>query len=67
MNALEVRQLNKSFGEVEAVRDVSFAIPEGAVFGLLGRNGAGKTTVIRLIMRLYLPDSGEIIFRGNPA
>jgi len=67
MNALEVRQLNKSFGDVEAVRDVSFAIPEGAVFGLLGRNGAGKTTVIRLIMRLYLPDSGEIVFRGNPA
>ncbi|MGH1366562.1 MAG: ABC transporter ATP-binding protein [Calditrichia bacterium] len=66
MNALEVRHLYKSFGTVAAVKDVSFAIPEGAVFGLLGRNGAGKTSVIRLIMRLYLPDSGEIIFRGNP-
>jgi ABC-2 type transport system ATP-binding protein len=65
MNALEVKNLGKTFGEFRAVRDVSFAIPEGIIFGLLGRNGAGKTTIIRMLMNIYEPDSGEIIFRGN--
>ena len=65
MNALEVRNLSKTFGKVEAVKDVSFEIPEGAVFGLLGRNGAGKTTTIRMMMNIYGPDAGEVIFRGQ--
>lgn len=64
MNALEVRNLCKSFGKVKAVDDISFGVPEGAVFGLLGRNGAGKTTTIRMMMNIYLPDSGEVVFRG---
>ncbi len=65
MNALEVRNLSKSFGKLQAVKDVSFEIPEGAVFGLIGRNGAGKTTTIRMMMNIIGPDNGEVIFRGN--
>lgn len=65
MSALEVKNLSKSFGTLKAVDDVSFTIPEGAVFGLIGRNGAGKTTTIRMVMNIYLPDSGEVILRGT--
>jgi ABC-2 type transport system ATP-binding protein len=65
MNALEVSNLSKSFNGFTAVDDLSFAIPEGVIFGLLGRNGAGKSTTIRMLMNIYEPDSGEIRFRGN--
>lgn len=65
MNELEVRQLNKSFGKLHAVKDVSFTIPEGAIFGLIGRNGAGKTTTIRMMMDIIGPDSGEILVDGK--
>jgi ABC-2 type transport system ATP-binding protein len=65
MNALEVKNLTKSFGKIHAVDDVTFHIPEGAVFGLIGRNGAGKTTTIRMLMDIYPKDKGEIIFRGE--
>jgi ABC-2 type transport system ATP-binding protein len=65
MNALEVEHLSKRFGKLKAVNDISFNIPEGAVFGLLGRNGAGKTTTIRMMMNIYSADSGTIHFRGN--
>jgi len=65
MYALEVRNLTKTFGSIKAVDDVSFSIPEGAVYGLIGRNGAGKTTTIRMIMNIYLPDSGEVILQGS--
>ena len=64
-NALEVKNLSKSFGKLKAVQDVSFDIPEGAVFGLIGRNGAGKTTTIRMIMDIFPKDSGSIYFRGR--
>ena len=66
MNALEIKQLTKTFGDLKAVDGVSFNVPEGGIFGLIGRNGAGKTTTIRILMNIYEPDSGEIIFRGNP-
>ena len=65
MYALEVQNLNKTFGSVKAVNDVSFSVPEGSVFGLIGRNGAGKTTTIRMLMNIYLPDSGDVILRGT--
>ena len=65
MNALEIKNLTKTFGNFKAVDDISFNIPEGGIFGLIGRNGAGKTTTIRMLMNIYDPDSGEIIFRGN--
>lgn len=62
--ALEAKGLCKSFDDFVAVDDVSFNIPEGAVFGLLGRNGAGKTTTIRMLMSIYFPDEGEVLLRG---
>ncbi len=65
MNALEVRNLTKTFGSLKAVDNASFVVPEGSVFGLIGRNGAGKTTTIRMMMNIYLPDSGEVILRGT--
>ncbi len=65
MHSLEVRNLIKHFERVRAVRDVSFNVPEGAIYGIIGRNGAGKTTIIRMLMNIYLPDSGDILFRGE--
>jgi ABC-2 type transport system ATP-binding protein len=65
MTALEVKGLSRSFGKIKAVDNISFNIPEGTVFGLIGRNGAGKTTIIRMLMNIYTPDSGEIFLRGS--
>ncbi len=65
MNALEVKNLTKTFDGVKAVDSASFEVPEGSIFGLIGRNGAGKTTTIRMMMNIYLPDSGEVILRGT--
>ncbi len=64
MNALEVKNLSKSFGDLKAVNNASFVVPEGSIFGLIGRNGAGKTTTIRMMMNIYIPDEGEVILRG---
>jgi ABC-2 type transport system ATP-binding protein len=64
MNALEVKNLSKSFKNIKAVNNVSFSVPENSIFGLIGRNGAGKTTTIRMLMNIYQPDTGEIILRG---
>ncbi len=63
--ALKVLNLSKSFGDIKAVNNASFDVPEGSIFGLIGRNGAGKTTIMRLMMNIYLPDSGEILLRGK--
>jgi len=65
MNALEVKNLSKSFRTIKAVDNVSFAVPEKSIFGLIGRNGAGKTTTIRMMMNIYSPDSGEVFLRGS--
>ncbi len=63
---LRLQDVSKSYGAVRAVRDISLAIPPGAIYGFLGPNGAGKTTTIRSIMGIILPDSGTISFRGQP-
>lgn len=62
---LAVRNVRKTFGEVRAVDDVSFAVRRGTITGLLGRNGAGKTTTIRMITGIFLPDSGDIQWLGG--
>lgn len=67
MSLLEVKHLTKTFDGIKAVDDISFTVPQGAIYGLIGRNGAGKTTTIRMIMNIFLPDSGEIIFQGAKA
>ena len=64
-HALEIHGLTKSFGDIKAVNNASFDVPEGSIFGLIGRNGAGKTTIMRIMMNVYLPDSGEILLRGK--
>lgn len=63
--ALEVRSLSKSFGAVRAARAVSFEIRRGEVLGLLGDNGAGKTTVVNCVSGGLTPDSGEILINGS--
>jgi sodium transport system ATP-binding protein len=57
---IEIHGLRKSFGAVEAVRDVSFRATDGTVVGLLGPNGAGKTTTLRMLSGLMRPDAGTI-------
>ena len=59
MNALEVKNLSKSFGDF-ALQDVSFTIPMGTALGLVGENGAGKSTTISLILGLLARDGGEV-------
>ena len=63
---LEVDHIRRSFGSVEAVRDVSFRIERGTTFGLLGPNGAGKTTTMRIILGILAPDGGTVRWEGRP-
>ena len=64
MNAIEVDNLVKRFGSFAAVDGISFAVPEGSVFGLLGANGAGKSTAIRMLCGLLEPSSGSATVAG---
>ncbi len=61
---LQVQGLRKAFGGVQAVRDLTFEVQEGEVFGLLGPNGSGKTTVFNLVAGVLRADAGEVRFRG---
>jgi ABC-2 type transport system ATP-binding protein len=61
---IEVRDLNKSYGPVKALRDVSFNIAAGEIIGLLGPNGAGKTTIIKTLTGYLQPDSGDVLVDG---
>jgi branched-chain amino acid transport system ATP-binding protein len=63
--ALQVSRLCKSFGGVQAVRDVSFSVQEHEIVGLIGPNGSGKTTVLNLIAGFHRPDAGDAVFFGN--
>ena len=64
---IETQNLTKCYGEHAAVRDVSLHVPQGAIYGLLGRNGAGKTTVMKMLLGLARPTSGSILlFVGAP-
>ncbi|MCA9411759.1 MAG: ATP-binding cassette domain-containing protein [Candidatus Omnitrophica bacterium] len=62
--ALTFEHVNKTFGNVTAVRDLSLKVPPGMIYGFLGPNGAGKTTSIRMVMNIFHPDSGEIRVLG---
>jgi ABC-2 type transport system ATP-binding protein len=63
---LDVRDLRKRYGTIEAVRGVSFQIHEGETYGLLGPNGAGKTTTISIVCGLLERDAGEVTLDGHP-
>lgn len=63
---LELKNIEKAFGEKKVLKGVSLIAEGGRAFGLLGRNGAGKTTTIRILMDVFPADSGEILFDGKP-
>ena len=63
---LELRNIDKSFGEKKVLKGVSFTAEGGKAFGLLGRNGAGKTTSIRILMNVFSANSGEVLIDGKP-
>ncbi|MFD1957401.1 sulfate/molybdate ABC transporter ATP-binding protein [Paenibacillus thailandensis] len=62
---IEVRNLNKSFGDFHAVQNVSFQIEKGHLIGLLGPSGGGKTSILRMLAGLETPSSGDILFHGQ--
>ena len=63
---LELKNIEKSFGEKKVLTGVSFKAEGGKAFGLLGRNGAGKTTSIRILMNVFPANSGEVLINGQP-
>lgn len=65
MELLECRNINKSYGNKKILKDINFVIPRGKIIGLLGKNGTGKSTLIKLINDLLTPDSGDILVNGK--
>ena len=65
MNAIEVKNISKSYGKVLALSDVSFSVGQGEVFGLIGPDGAGKTSMFRILCSLLLPDAGTAAVDGH--
>lgn len=64
MNAIEVKNVSKSYGRVRALDDVSFSVGRGEVFGLIGPDGAGKTSMFRILCSLLLPEKGTATVDG---
>jgi sodium transport system ATP-binding protein len=58
---IEAENLNKRFGSIHAVRDISFVARDGEITGILGANGAGKSTCLRMLYGVLIPDSGKAI------
>src|SRR5262245_41380221 len=65
MNAVEIEHVTKTFGDFAAVDDLSLVVPAGTVYGFIGPNGSGKTTTLRMIMRILHPDRGHIRVLGE--
>ncbi len=65
MDAVQLLNVTKTFGDVAAVDNVSLTVPEGAVYGFIGPNGSGKTTTMRMILNIIYPDRGTIHVFGN--
>ena len=63
---LDIQHVTKSFGPVLAVDDVSFSVAEGEIHSLVGENGAGKSTVVKMVTGLERPNSGTIKLNGTP-
>ena len=69
---IEAVHVEKSFGDIKAVDDITLTIQEGRVFGLIGTNGAGKSTMLRIMSGIYKPEAGSVSVDGeqvfeNPA
>lgn len=67
MSVLQVQDLKKTYGKIQALKGVSFEIPQGSVFGILGPNGSGKTTMLSIILDVLNADSGSYSWFGKPA
>ena len=65
MSIVEVNHIVKSYSDKVAVNNISFAVDRGEIFGIIGQNGAGKTTIIRSMMNIIKPDSGDIKILGE--
>ncbi|AEB11758.1 ABC transporter ATP-binding protein [Marinithermus hydrothermalis] len=66
MALLELRNVYKAFGGLQAINNVSLTVNEGEIVSIIGPNGAGKSTLFNLITGVYKPDAGEILFEGKP-
>lgn len=66
MNVLELKNVSKHFGSLEVLKGLSFSVPEGSVFGFIGKNGAGKTTTMKMILGFLPVSGGEINVCGEP-
>ena len=66
MNILSIQGLQKRFGEKSALRGVDLEVPQGSIFGFIGKNGAGKTTTMKTVLGLLRADAGEILVNGQP-
>ena len=64
MDAIVVNNVSKSYGKLQALSDVSFSVSKGEVFGLIGPDGAGKTSMFRILGSLLLPDAGTVAVDG---
>src|ERR1700756_3815350 len=65
MSAVEIHEVTKTFGPFPAVDNLSLEVPRGTVYGFIGPNGSGKTTTLRMIMRILHPDRGHIRVLGE--
>jgi ABC-2 type transport system ATP-binding protein len=65
MNIIELSGITKNFGSVAAVNDLSLEVPRGSIYGFIGPNGSGKTTTIRMIMKIMYPDRGKLLVNGQ--
>jgi ABC-2 type transport system ATP-binding protein len=63
--AIEIRDVTKAFGDKVAVRALSLTVPRASVYGFIGPNGSGKTTTLRMVMNIFLPDRGDIVVLGE--
>jgi simple sugar transport system ATP-binding protein len=63
---IEIKNISKSFGKVQALKDVSLTVNRGEIYSILGDNGAGKSTLIKILLGVYPPDKGELLYEGKP-
>lgn len=66
-SAVELQRINKTFGRTRAIENLDLIVPRGSTYGLIGPSGAGKTTAIRMIMSILLPDTGRLSVLGAPS
>ncbi len=66
MAVLELQHISKAYGKIQALKDLSFNVPEGSVFGVLGPNGSGKTTLLSIILDVLKADTGNFLWFGKP-